>query len=112
VELERHLPIVLGNRSFTVGAISKIGSINIDRVAKAGLAWLVSRAIWGAIHLFRLVDPRVRPFGAGDSGGLIVLAPEDERLAVSQARPQVDAERFPAARGGGLRGAAVGRPRC
>src|SRR5205814_7192102 len=42
----------------------------------------------------RLVDPGDRSFGPGDAGGVVIAAPENERLTVCQSGTQVTPQRL------------------
>ena len=67
------------------------------------------RPVFEPYIFVRLVDPGVRPLRAGDAAGVVVAAPEDERLAVLEPGLQVAAERLAAAQVDHRRRAGVAR---
>src|SRR6185437_6981103 len=88
------VPRPLRDHSLAIGRRDEVRPVDEYRIAVAGLAGAVAGAAPRVEHLLGLVDPGVRALRAGDAGGVVVSAPEDEGLAVLQPGRQVAAERL------------------
>ena len=86
-----------GHDAFAIIAAHKVGAISVGRVAVASLTRLERRALLRAVHLLRLVHPRLRTLRTRNAAGVVIATPENKRLSILQARLEIASQCLAAA---------------
>src|SRR5687767_1477172 len=84
----------LVDHALAIATAREIRYVRVHRIRIPCLPVVMTRAVFGLVHLLRLIHPCPAAFRTRYSGSAIIAPPEDERISVLQSGLEVAAEGF------------------